>query len=403
MSEMVEKLYYADPYLKSFDAVVTKVDGDKVFLDRTAFYPGGGGQANDTGTIGGIKVVEVDKDGEETLHRVPGGNFKQGQKVRCEVDWARRYELMKGHSGQHILFRAMQEQNPELSVGKVDITIEKKTLFFNGEMSWQSLKSAVARANEIIVADVQLVIQEVPRDSPSLENVRIKADRIAGDKVRVVRIGEFDSAACGGVHVKSSGEIGGIAVVKMVSGRQASDWSVQFEIGSKAVRASSALALSALAISDSLGCAPENAEPTVANLKAEVGSLSEKLKVSSQKQLDALRPEKVGDFSLYYIILYGADRKTMGDAASKFIRDPGAIVLMVDVSGNAFMLVACNEKIAIDCPALLKKGLDIVGGRGGGKKNFAQGGGAKVSKAEEAFKTVRQSILDILTSQFTCG
>jgi alanyl-tRNA synthetase len=403
MSEMVEKLYYADPYLKSFDAVVTKVIGDKVFLDRTAFYPGGGGQAHDTGTINGNKVVEVDKDGDEISHRILGGNFKQGQKVRCEVDWARRHELMRGHSGQHILFRAMQEQNPELSVGKVDITIEKKTLFFNGEMSWQSLKAAVARANEIIAADVPLAIQEVSRDSPSLEKVRIKADKITGDRVRVVKIGEFDAAACGGVHVKSSGEIGGIAVVKLVSGRQASDWSVQFEIGSKAIQATSALALSTLSISNSLGCAPENAEPTVANLKAEVASLSEKLKASSQKQLDALGPEKIGDFSLYYIILYGADRKTMSDSASKIIREPGAIVLMCDIAENVFMMVACNEKIAIDCPALLKKGLEIVGGRGGGKMNFAQGGGADVSKAEEAFKVVKQSILDILASQFTCG
>lgn len=400
---MVEKLYYTDPYLKSFDATVTKADGDKFFLDRTAFYPGGGGQANDTGTIDAIRIVEVAKDGEEIFHRVPGGNFKHGQKVHCEVDWARRYELMRGHSGQHILFRAMQEQNPELSVGKVDITIEKKTLFFNGEMSWQSLKAAVARANDVIAADVKLAIQEVPRDSSSLEKVRIKADRIAGDNVRVVRIGDFDSAACGGVHVKSSGEIGGISVVKMVSGRQASDWSVQFEIGAKAIQSASALALSTLAISDSLGCSPENAEPTVANLKAEVGSLSEKLKIISQKQLEALRPEKIGDFSLYYIILYGADRKTMSDTASKIIREPGTLVLMCDVSENAFMLVACNEKIAIDCTSLLRKGLEIVGGKGGGKKNFAQGGGADVSKAEEAFKTLRQSMLDILASQFTCG
>lgn len=403
MSEMVEKLYCADPYLKHFDAVITKVDGSKIFLDGTAFYPGGGGQASDLGHIDGKRVTEVGKDGEEIYHVVENSSFKAGKKVHCDIDWQRRHELMRGHTGQHILFRAMQEQNPELAVGKVDIAIDKKTLFFNGEMTWQKLRAAVARANEIIASDVEVAVQEVTKDSPLLSDVRIKAERIAGDNVRVIRIGDFDAAACGGVHVKRTGEIGGIAVVRMVSGRQASDLSVQFEIGLKAVQVSSALAISTLSISETLGCAPENAEPTVTNLKAEKEALAEKLKAYSQDALQALKPEKVGSFSLYSSMMQGADRKTMNDEASKLIRQEGAIVLLCDVSDNAFMVVACNEKIAIDCPSLLNKGLDAVKGRGGGKKNFAQGGGSDVSRAEDAFKTVKRSIMEIISSQLGCG
>jgi len=401
--QMAEKLYYADPYLKHFDAVITRVDGSKILLDRTAFYPGGGGQANDLGSIDGKNVSEAGKEGEEVYHTVPNSSFEAGQKVHCDIDWSRRCELMRGHTGQHILFRAMQEQNPEITVGKVDIAIEKKTLFFNGEMSWQKLKAAVAKANEVIASDVDVIVQEVPKDSPLLANVRIKAERIAGDKVRVIRIGEFDAAACGGVHVKKTGEIGGIAVTRMVSGRQASDWSVQFEIGQKAVQASSILAISTLSIAETLGCAPENVEPTVNNLKAEKEALSEKLKASSQDALAALKPEEIGGFSLYSSIMQGADRKTMNDVASRLIRQDGALVLLCDVSDNAFMVVACNEKMTIDCPSLLKKGLDMLGGRGGGKKNFAQGGGADTSKAEEAFKLVKQSMLEIISSQIGCG
>jgi len=403
MSDMVEKLYYADPYLKHFDAVVTKVDGNKIFLDRTAFYPGGGGQANDLGSIDGNKVAEVGKEGENIYHTVPDSSFKIHQKVHCDMDWPRRHELMRGHTGQHILFRAMQEQNPELTVGKVDIAIDKKTLFFNGEMPWEKLKAAVSKANEIIAADMEVIAQEVPRDSPLLSDVRMKAERIAGEKVRIVRVGDFDAAACGGVHVKRTGEIGGIAVVRRVSGRQASDLSIQFEIGSKAIQAASALAISTLSISEALGCAPENIEPTIRNLKAEKESLSEKLKASSKDALESLKPEKIGGFSLYSSMLQGSDRKTMNDVSSRLIRQEGTIVLLCDVSENAFMVVACNEKIAIDCPSLLNKGLDRMKGRGGGKKNFAQGGGSDAQHAEEAFKIVRQSILDIISSQLGCG
>jgi alanyl-tRNA synthetase len=297
----------------------------------------------------------------------------------------------------------MQEQNPELGVGKVDIGIDKKVLLFNGRISWDELRRALAKANEVIASDLEVLIQEVPKDSPDLADVRIKADRIAGDKVRIIRIGDFDAAACGGVHVRRTGEIGGLSIVKMVSGRQASDWSVQFEVGFKALQHASDLAISTLSTADILGCATSNVEPTVINLKDNVESLSEKLRTASQAQLEALQPEKVCNFSVFSAILSGADRKTMNDVSSKLIRQDGAVVLLCDVSDNAFMVMACNEKIRLDCPALLKKGLDMMNGRGGGKKNFAQGGGTDKTKAEIAFKTVKQSLLDIITSEFSCG
>lgn len=400
---MVEKLYYGNQYIREFNATVVGIKGDRVFLDQTAFYPGGGGQAADLGTIDGKSITEVGKDGEEIFHVVPGASFDEGQKVNCALDWDRRYELMRGHSGQHILFRAMQEQNPEIGVSKVDIGIDKKTLLFNGRISWDQLRGALAKANEIIASDLEILIKEVPMGSPDLADVRIKADRIAGDRVRIVRIGGFDAAACGGVHTRRTGEIGGLSIVKMVSGRQASDRSVQFEIGFKALQSASDLAISTLSAADILGCATSNIEPTVSNLKENFESLSEKLRAASQAQLEAMQPEKVCNFSVFSEILSGADRKTMSEVSSKLIRQDGAVILLCDVSDNAFMIVACNEKIRLDCPVLLKKGLDLINGRGGGKKNFAQGGGTDKAKVDVAFKVVRQSILDIITSEFTCS
>jgi len=399
---MVKKLYYSDPYLKSFDAAIVNAEGGRIFLDRTAFYPGGGGQQHDIGTINVRQVEQVGKEGDEIYHFVPESSFRAGEKVRCEIDWLRRYELMKGHSGQHILFRAMQETNPELKVTKVDITPDKKSLFFDGEVSLESMKRALARANEIIAADMEIDAEEVSIDSPKLEKVRIKMDKIKGDIVRVVKIGDFDIAACGGVHVRRTGEIGGISITRLISGRQASDWEVQFDIGSRAFSSASQLALTTLAIADMLGCATENVEPTVSNLKESEKNLSEQLKAISHEQLVMLKPEIIGTFSLYSSFLAGADRKTVNDIASKLVQKEGTIVLFCDISEGAYILVGCHEKIAFDCPSLLKKGLDIISGRGGGKKNFAMGGSDDNSRAKEAFKAVKESIIELLGSEFSC-
>lgn len=400
---MVEKLYYQDPYLKEFEASVVGVKGDKIFLDRTCFYPGGGGQQCDLGEIDGLPVSVVGKEGIDIYHSVPGNAFSPGQKVKCRIDWDRRYELMKGHSGQHILFRAMQEQNPDLSVGKVDIGIERKSLFFNGDVTREMISRALARANEIISANIEVRIDKVARDSPELQKVRIKAERIVDEKVRIVRIGDFDAAACGGVHVRRTSEIGGLAVVRIVSGRQASDWELQFEIGFNALTRASQLALTTLSLSNMLVCPPENLEATVRNLKANTEALADRLKMLSKKQLESLAPEKIGSFSFYSLLLTGSDRKTLNGHAAKLIREDGAVVLFCDVSENVYILVGCNERLSLDCQALLKIGLDILGGKGGGKKFFAQGAGSEISKAEDAFKAVRQSIIERLSSEYSCA
>ncbi|MDH4122942.1 MAG: DHHA1 domain-containing protein [Thermoplasmata archaeon] len=400
---MVEKLYYVDSYLDQFEAKVTKVVGEKIFLSRTAFYPGGGGQQNDIGEIDEAKVTVVGREQDDIYHTVPEGSFVTGQTVRGEIDWPHRYNLMKGHTAQHILFRAMQEQSPELTVRKVDITPEKKSLFFNGVMTWEMLRTALTRTNEIILSDLDVKAQIIKKDSPELENVRIKADRIKGEAVRVMRIGDFDSAACGGLHVARTSEIGGVTIEKLVSGGQASDWEVQFDLGFSGLIKTSQLSLTAISISNMLGCPYENIESTVRNLKEEAQDLTEKLEQACSRQLDSLIPEKIGDFQLYSAILTGSDRKTLNEYASKLIRKKGTIVMLADVSDTAYMLLGCNSKISLDCASLLSPGLEMIGGRGGGKKNFAMGGGSEISKLEEAFNSVKQTVTEKIASEFSCS
>lgn len=399
---MVDRLYYADPYARRFEATVVELRDDEVIIDKTAFYPGGGGQQSDTGSMNNKRITSVFGRGDDIIHIVPDSDLKPGQSVRCELDWDRRYGLMRGHTGQHILFRALQELNPDITVAKVDIDTDKKSLFFNGKMSWDLLKRAVAKVNQLISSDVEVLISEVGKDSRELDKVRMKKDRISGDIVRIVRIGDFDAAACGGIHVRRTGEIAGLAVTKMVSGGSASDWEIQFETGTSAIDASSQLALSALSTSGILGCPPDNLEATVRNLKEDVEVLRQQLQSASRRELETLRPDMIGDVEFYSSITIDADRKTLSETASKLIRKSGVAVLFCDVSDNAYLLVGCNEGMNIDCPALLSEGLNKLGGRGGGKKNFAMGGGIDKSRAEEIFSELKHKLVDILSSEFSC-
>jgi len=400
---MVNRLYYSDPYLRKFQARVVAVDGDRIVLDQTAFYPGGGGQQSDSGTIDGKKIERIETKGDEIYHIILGGGLVEGLEVSCEIDWNRRYDLMMGHTGQHILFRSLQEQNPELKVAKVDIAPDRKALFVDGEITWDMMKRGLAMANDIILSDMPVIVEEVALEDVDAEAIRIKKDRIRGDEARIVRVGDFDAAACGGLHVRRTGEIGGIGIIRRISGRQASDWEIQFEVGGHATSLTSQLALVALSVSDELRCPIENVESTVRNLRESETDLADKLKEVSKMQLESLEPEVIGSFRFYSSLLSGADRKMMGDIAAKLIRDEGTVVLLCDASEGTFMLVGCNNKLGIDCRTLLKEGLDIVGGQGGGKKNFAMGGSSDSSGAERAYQIVREMIMELLSTQHGCS
>ncbi|MFA6710577.1 MAG: alanine--tRNA ligase-related protein, partial [Candidatus Methanomethylophilaceae archaeon] len=111
---MTDEIFRYDSYVFEFEAEVTNVDGDYVTLGGTAFYPGGGGQVCDTGSICGTRVTEVRYAGRDIVHRVPGNKLKAGDKVWCSVDWDRRYDLMRGHTAEHLLFNSLHRQDPDI-------------------------------------------------------------------------------------------------------------------------------------------------------------------------------------------------------------------------------------------------------------------------------------------------
>ena len=164
---MTVRLYGNMPYQSEFEAIVERVDGDWIILDKTCFYPGGGGQDPDIGTLDGLGVVEVKAEKDVIKHRVPGHKFYNGQSVKGTVDWPRRYDLMKGHSGEHLLFGSIQKRVADLELVKISITPEKKMVMVRGKIDWTIIAECQRTVNDVIGSAVESEDIIVGKDSPS--------------------------------------------------------------------------------------------------------------------------------------------------------------------------------------------------------------------------------------------
>lgn len=216
---MTELLYQTDSYLKDFDAVVTASFPDEkaVSLDRSAFYPGGGGQPNDVGKLSGLNVVKVKKVGNDVLHFLDGNLPAVGTTVHGEVNWERRYQLMRTHTAMHILCGTVFRDYGALVTGG-DMEPLKGRMDFEFERLQKELVSVIETAVNVEVQarrDVQVKI--LPREEafkiPDLIRTKINLLPEGIQQVRTVEIVGLDLQADGGTHVKNTSEVGFIRVV----------------------------------------------------------------------------------------------------------------------------------------------------------------------------------------------
>lgn len=214
----MQALYLTDSYLREWDAVVSSIDGNKVLLDKSAFYPQGGGQPTDLGKITRLadgrmfNVVMVKKDGIE----LDAHGLAVGDKVRCALDWERRYKLMRMHTAAHILSAVINKETGTLITGN-QLDVGKSRLDFNlEEFSRERMEAFVTSANKLIAAGAKVSIHYMPREQamkvPHLF-------RLAGalppevKELRIVKIGEVDEQADGGTHITDAKEIGRIELL----------------------------------------------------------------------------------------------------------------------------------------------------------------------------------------------
>lgn len=208
-----EKLYDADSHLHAFTAEVTRCvpadGGFDVFLDRTAFFPEGGGQPADTGVLGGAGVLDVQETPEGIAHRTDRA-LEPGARVRGEIDWQQRFRRMQGHSGEHIISGLIDREFGYRNVG-FHLGAEAITMDYSGELDWEQLMRIEALANEAVYRNVPVRAEYPTPEVLAGMHYRSKLD--LKENVRIVTVEGYDVCACCAPHVSFTGEIGAIKII----------------------------------------------------------------------------------------------------------------------------------------------------------------------------------------------
>ena len=368
-----ERLYYRDSYLREFEArvVATSADGLTLYLDRTAFYPASGGQPFDTGSIGGVSVVEVADEDGAVAHRVSAPVTVDT--VPCRIDWARRFDHMQQHSGQHLLSAVCVEllgaQTVSFHLGDDYATIDLEA----GAIDAAALRQAEMRANEIVCENRPLAVSF--EDASAAGGLRKPSER--SGVLRVVSIDGLDRSACGGTHVRTTGEIGPVLIRKL--DRIRNTVRLEFLCGLRAVRRARA-DYDALSRAAQLFSSPLDAVPDLAAAQLEAARDSERTRRRLEADLaryrgrdlyDRAEPDGSGMRRMVQRLPSGS-LEDLRNIAQSFTAQPKAIFAAV-LESPPSVLLAVSEDAGIDAGKLIKSAVSAAGGRGGGTPRIAQG------------------------------
>jgi alanyl-tRNA synthetase len=229
---VTERLYYHDSYLTHFTAAIQSVDGVRAYLDRTAFYPTSGGQPFDTGFLNGARVLEVTEEGESIVH-VLDRPIEPGE-ATGGIDWARRFDHMQQHTGQHLL-SAVFEAHAGLATIGFHLGRDVSTIDLTApQVDAQTLERIERSANEEIARNREVAVSF--EDAASVGELRKASDR--SGTLRIVTIAGLDRSACGGTHVRRTGEIGCILLGRTEKIRNSTR--IEFVCGLRAISAARA-------------------------------------------------------------------------------------------------------------------------------------------------------------------
>jgi alanyl-tRNA synthetase len=395
ISMTTEHLYYHDSFLYEFEAKVVEVISaprPALVLDRTAFYPTSGGQLFDTGSValpqagGALPVIEVEEreDGAilHVLERAPA--LEKGTRLRGVVDSGRRVDHMQQHSGQHVLSAAfvrlfaMPTVSFHMGADYCSIDLDTKTL------SAEQVQAAEALANDVVTESREVDIRFVSQEEARALGLR-KLPPAERDQLRLIDIRDFDLTACGGTHVRGTGQIGCILLRKTEKVRQG--WRVEFVCGKRAVatarRDYTTLAEAAGLLSSHLWEVPQQIKKSQDDARAAHKSgeqvLAELAEFQSARILEET-PEQAGR-RIVMRVFADRDLGSVKLLAQKMTRQaPNVIAQLAATSTTAALVFAASPGQPDDMGALMKEALAKLGGRGGGSKDMAQGGPQQVEQ-----------------------
>lgn len=397
--------YYDDAYTIEFSArVIEHIEANgqpAVILDQTYFYPTGGGQPHDTGTINGIRVMEVISREDGAVVHILQQPLSDDQ-ANCQLDWVRRFDHMQHHTGQHILTQTFVQAADAQTVGfhlspdTVTIDLDKTGL------SLEKIDAAERLANQIIQQNRPVRARIITSDEAEGVRMRKMPEKIYTDGLRVVDIENFDMTACGGTHVAATGEIGLIKIVKVE--KRGDKTRIEFLCGNRALQDYREKHAIIGTLTADLICGANEIQQSIARLRDELKNAQQILKSARktliQHEVAEILASRAEDYSGARLIIMAFENREAEDIrllASKLVESGNTIALLGTSGEKAQLVFARSRELREDMSVVLKAALEeLHNARGGGRPEMAQGGGvpasldeirAALAIAEDAVKT----------------
>jgi alanyl-tRNA synthetase len=398
-----ERLYYNDSHLIEFEASVLDVTPKTsgwvtVTLDRTAFYPTGGGQPSDTGTLQGARVVEcTDGEGDCLLHVIHGTAPEIGTVVTGCIDWERRLDHIQQHTGQHILSQAfIQLFKAETrgfrmmaQVSEIDVALDNPTD--------ERINRVVELSNRVIWEDRPIHVKQIKSDEAARLDLRKESTR-DGD-VRLIEIEGFDLTPCGGTHAHRTGEVGIVAVRHWERAKGMTR--IEFVAGGRALLEYDRANRTSREVAALFSVGRDDVPASVAHLFGENKLLSKRVReleeITARVEADEIINTATAAGNGNQIvsrIFDDRDPESLKRLALALIARPKTIVLLGSRYDEAARLVFARSADADgDMNAIMKDACALLDGRGGGRPEMAQGGGHALDKLNEAIDNAVQRAL----------
>ena len=399
---VTERLYYSDSHLIEFDARVVdltdRVSGwTAVVLNRTAFYPTGGGQPSDTGTLNGARVVECIDDGDNgVLHVVQGAAPARDGIVHGRIDWPRRLDHIQQHTGQHILSQALitlfnaPTKSFRVMESSCEIDVELKN------PTTEIIERAVELANNVIWEDRAITIRNVT--SSEAAELQLRKEPAREGELRVIEIEGFDLTPCGGTHAYRTGEVGMIAVRSWERAKGLTR--LEFVAGMRALADYRKANKTAREIAALFSTGRDDAPQLAAHMFEENKELHRRVRlleevaaeVEAEKLLSSAKTNSDGT-RIVTQVFEARDVEFLKKLAHALVATPRTIVLLGSRDTDTARLVFARSADAPgDMSALMRDASALLDGRGGGRPDMAQGGGKDVAKLAAAIEWTARSL-----------
>jgi len=395
---MTARLDYLDAYQTHFTAQVRALQTWRgqpaVILDQTCFYPTSGGQLHDTGTLSGVNVVDVAAEQGAVLHILAAPPpFGVGDVVEGAIDWARRYDHMQQHSGQHLLSQLFYQRYGFETVS-VHFGREEATLDLDAAgIDLARLEEIEQAANEL--AYYALEIRAYFVDDRTVAELPLRRPPAVTGQIRIVEIDGFDYSACGGTHVHTTAEIAPIKLLRQE--RRRDQTRLTFLCGLRAIqdyRTKHRLLLESAALFStdpaSVPALTQRLHAQLRDLQRENALLQEQLLDHEVAALLATAPRVQGAALVEHL---SADRSAdaLKRLAARLRAQPQTIGLLASTADNRLTVIFCrSDDLTLHVGNLLRDTLAAFGGRGGGRPDYAQGGGVAPAVAPDLLAHARR-------------